>query len=100
MKSGKIIFNLDQSFSEYKNNKNNFQYLSSKPMLTRENEEEDPFEKEFLNSLLANIRERNQEKNVKIQNVNKEENIQFTPRKRKPQKSIEKVDKILNNVNT
>ena len=57
MKSGKVIFNLDKSFSEYKNNINKIQYLSEKPTssLTAENEEdEDPFEKEFFNSVLEN----------------------------------------------
>ena len=47
MKSGKIIFNLNESFSEYKNNENNFQDLCEKPISTCENEEDaDPFEKE------------------------------------------------------
>ena len=64
MKSGKLIFNLGQSFPEYKNN---FQYLSEKPISTIENEkDDDPFEKEFLNSLLEN------EENSLLEN---EENI-------------------------
>jgi hypothetical protein len=56
VKSGKIIFNLNESFSEYKNNKNNFQYLCEKHISTYENKEDaDPFKKEFLNnSLLEN----------------------------------------------
>ena len=55
MKSAKSIFNLDESFSEYKNNQNNFQYLSENPISTSENgENDDPFETEFLNSLLEN----------------------------------------------
>ena len=67
VKSGKITFNLNESFSEYKINKNNFQYLSEKPISTSENEEDDdPFEKEFLNSLLEN------EENSLLEN---EENI-------------------------
>ena len=65
MKSAKLIFNLDESFSEYKNNENNFQYLSGNPISTSENEEDnDPFETEFLNSLLENeenILEENEE---------------------------------------
>jgi hypothetical protein len=38
--------------------------------------------------------------NVEVQNVNEEENIQFTPRQRKPQRTQKNVDHILNNVNT
>jgi hypothetical protein len=103
VKSAKSIFNLDESFSEYKNNQNNFQYLSENPISTSENgENDDPFETEFLNSLLENeenILEENEEE-LTVQNGNEEENIQFTPRKRKPQRHLKKVDQILENVNT
>jgi hypothetical protein len=105
VKSAKLIFNLDESFSKYKNNKNNFKYLSEKPISTSEND--DPFETEFLKSLLKNrqnILEENEEELIneyeEVQKVNKEEKIQFTPRKRKPQRTREKVDQILENVNT
>ena len=43
MKSGKAIFNIDQDFSEYINNKNE--------------EDEDPFAREYFNSLLKNEEE-------------------------------------------
>ena len=71
VKSGKIIFNLNESFSEYKNNENNFQYLCEKPISTYENEEDaDPFKKEFSNNLLLeneNIFQEN-EKNILQEN--------------------------------
>jgi hypothetical protein len=38
--------------------------------------------------------------NVEVQNVNEEEKLQITPRKRKPQRTLENVDQILDNVNT
>ena len=56
MKSGNVIFNLDESISEYKN-KEFFQYLSEQftsSSISENEEDEDPFEKEFLNSYLEN----------------------------------------------
>ena len=38
--------------------------------------------------------------NVEVQNVNEEENIQITPRKIKPQRTLENVDQILKNAST
>jgi phage terminase Nu1 subunit (DNA packaging protein) len=77
VKSAKLIFNLDESFSEYKNNENNFQYLSGNPISTSENEEDnDPFETEFLNSLLENeenILEVNEENEGELTNESEED---------------------------
>ena len=77
MKSAKLIFNLDESFSEYKNNENNFQYLSENPISTSENgENDDPFETEFLNSLLENeenILEVNEENEGELTNESEED---------------------------
>ena len=59
MKSGKVIFNLDESQSEYKNNKEiSFQHFSEKFETFSPSssiaEENDPFEREYLDSLLEN----------------------------------------------
>ena len=56
MKSGKAIFNVNKPIFEYKN-KEFFQHLSEKytSSLTAENEEDEhPFEKEFLNAICEN----------------------------------------------
>ena len=79
MKSGKLIFNLDKTFSEYKNNINKIQYLSEKPTssLTAENEEdEDPFEKEFFNSVLENEENILEENKDKLTNARGDEEDQ------------------------
>ena len=72
MKSGKVIFDLDEPFSEYRNKE-------------KEEEEEDPFEIEFLNNLLEN------EEYVVKEN-------ELEPRRRKFQRTLEKIDNILDNV--
>ena len=36
--------------------------------------------------------------NVEVQNVNEEDDVQITPRQRKPQRTLEKVNQILDNV--
>ena len=66
MKSGNVIFNLNPPNCEYKN-KEFCQYLSEKSTSFLNSEstekEEDPFEKEFANSLSEeNILEENHEK--------------------------------------
>jgi hypothetical protein len=56
VKSGNLIFNLDESISEYKN-KEFFQYLSEQFTsfsISENKEDEAPLEKEFLNSYLEN----------------------------------------------
>ena len=71
MKTGKVIFNLDESFPEYieknKNGHNLFDEKFQKFTLSstvEDKKDEDPFKKEYLNSLLKNeedILEKNEE---------------------------------------
>ena len=72
------MFNMNSiSFSEYKNNENDSQFISEKPLsssFTVESEEdEDPFEKEFLNSLLDNEEGILEENKDEIKNIYKED---------------------------
>ena len=63
VKSGKLIYNLDRSFSEYVNEKNSFELFGelentlNKGIAVDEEDLEDPYEKEFFNSTLLEDQE-------------------------------------------